>query len=133
MEEKEEQWLTFQEPIAVTSSVQMPRPQPASSAPSQNLSLLSPAKVDTTTSVEALEVGVRGQILGQSSPVTMATDRVASGAECDQVRSQGCSHSHEGTTGVSVSKSGIYNLGWGEKVSCLVIIVSHSRSRRECR
>lgn len=58
MEEKEEQWLVFQEAIAVTSSVQMPRPSPTSSVtgPSQNLALLSPVKVENTTSMEALKV-----------------------------------------------------------------------------
>jgi coiled-coil and C2 domain-containing protein 1 len=55
-EEKEEQWLVFQEAIAVTSSKQMPRPSPAGSAPSPNLSLLSPMKVENTTSAEALKV-----------------------------------------------------------------------------
>lgn len=58
MEEKEEQWLVFQEAIAVTSSVKMPRPSPSSSTtgPSPNLALLSPVKVESTTSVEALKV-----------------------------------------------------------------------------
>lgn len=58
MEEKEEQWLVFQESIAVTSSVQMPRPSPTSSLTSSgpNLAHLSPMKVDRTTSIEALKV-----------------------------------------------------------------------------
>ena len=55
-EEKEEQWLVFQEAIAVTSSVKMPRPTPSGPAPSVNLASLSPVKIDATTSIEALKV-----------------------------------------------------------------------------
>jgi coiled-coil and C2 domain-containing protein 1 len=55
-EEKEEQWLVFQEAIAVTSSVKMPRPAPSGPAPSANLASLSPVKIDATTSIEALKI-----------------------------------------------------------------------------
>lgn len=58
-EEREEQWLVFQETIAVTSSVKMPRPSSASSsAHTQGPVLTSPVKIDTTTSIEALKVRV---------------------------------------------------------------------------
>ena len=52
---REEQWLVFQETIAVTSSVKMPRPTLASGS-AQSPALSSPVKVDTTTSAEALKV-----------------------------------------------------------------------------
>lgn len=117
-EEKQEQWLTFQEPIAVTSAVQMPRPSPAGSAPSANLSLLSPIKIDNTTSVEALKVltpsngcffftFVASVILQEKNCVgckkifCMATDRAEFGAECDQDGTQRPSHRSEGKTGKS--------------------------------
>lgn len=89
MEEKEEQWLVFQEAIAVTSSVKMPRPSPSSSStgPSQNLALISPVKVENTTSIEALKVGskVNGYRGYWNMSIAMVTDRIQSCSECPEV------------------------------------------------
>ena len=62
-EEREEQWLVFQESIAVTSSVKMPRPSPGHAHSQPGPALSSPVKIETTTSAEALKV--RGQRLFQ--------------------------------------------------------------------
>ena len=86
-QEKEEQWLVFQEAIAVTSSKQMPRPSPAGSAPSPNLSLLSPMKVENTTSAEALKVGSKvDHTTRMLMYIAMVTGRVEPGSKCTEVR-----------------------------------------------
>ena len=58
-EEREEQWLVFQEPVVAKSTVSMPKPTPASKGPGgsgPNLALLSPIKVENMTSMEALKL-----------------------------------------------------------------------------
>ena len=58
-EEREEQWLVFQEPVVAKSTVSMPKPTPPSKGPGgsgPNLAALSPIKVDNMTSMEALKL-----------------------------------------------------------------------------
>ena len=57
-EEKEEQWLVFQEAIAAKSGRSMPKPSAPSTAgkTSTNFALLSPVKVDGMMSLEALKL-----------------------------------------------------------------------------
>ena len=61
-EESEEQWLVFHEAIAAKSSVTMPKPKVSPQKGTQqggsgiNYSVLSPVKVESTTSLEALRV-----------------------------------------------------------------------------
>ena len=99
-EEREEQWLVFQEAIAVTSSKQMPRPSPAGSAPSANLSLLSPMKVENTTSAEALKVGSKvSQTTYIVTYVAVVTGGVEPGSKCTEVRPQRSSHRPERKAG----------------------------------
>ena len=60
-EEREEQWLIFHEAIAAKSSVTMPKPKVSPQKGAQggsgiNFATLSPIKVESTTSLEALRV-----------------------------------------------------------------------------
>ena len=60
-EEKEEQWLIFHEAIAAKSSVTMPKPKISPQKGAQggsgvNFAALSPVKVESMTSLEALRV-----------------------------------------------------------------------------
>ena len=57
-EEKEEQWLVFQEAIAAKSGRSMPKPSAPSTAgkTSTNFALLSPVKVEGMMSLEALKL-----------------------------------------------------------------------------
>ena len=60
-EEKEEQWLVFHEAIAAKSSITMPKPKVSPQKGAQggsgvNFAALSPIKVESTTSLEALRV-----------------------------------------------------------------------------
>ena len=60
-EEREEQWLVFHEAIAAKSSVTMPKPKVSPQKGAQggsgiNFAALSPVKVESTTSLEALRV-----------------------------------------------------------------------------
>lgn len=60
-EERVEQWLVFNEAIAAKSSVTMPKPKVSPQKGGQggsgiNFSALSPVRVESTTSLEALRV-----------------------------------------------------------------------------
>ena len=60
-EEREEQWLIFNEAIAAKSSVTMPKPKVSPQKGAQggsgvNFAALSPVKVENMTSLEALRV-----------------------------------------------------------------------------
>ena len=60
-EEREEQWLVFCEAIAAKSSVTMPKPKVSPQKGAQggsgiNFAALSPIRVESTTSLEALKV-----------------------------------------------------------------------------
>ena len=64
-EEREEQWLVFHEAIAAKSAVKMPKPSAAKPSKGQgaagggasvNFALLSPVKVESMISMEALKL-----------------------------------------------------------------------------